>query len=85
MKAYLVKLFIVDHDELGAADIKSVLENARYPNHCIDPCVFEVQEADIGEWSDDHPLNRIGVDPRPWFADDRATPPPLGNQTRGEQ
>lgn len=57
MKAYKVELLIVDHDRLGADKIKSVIENQRYPNHCISPNVMDIKEEDIGEWEDSHPLN----------------------------
>ena len=48
---------IIDHDAVGKKGIKDVIENAHYPNRCIDPRVMDIQERDIGEWSDDHPLN----------------------------
>ena len=57
MKAYKVEILIVDLDEIGAKELKSVIENTRYPNRCINPEVMDIQEADIGEWDDDHPLN----------------------------
>lgn len=57
MKAYKFELLIVDHDRLGADQIKSVIENQRYPNYCISPYVMEIKERDIGEWEDSHPLN----------------------------
>lgn len=44
-------------DELGADEVKSVLENTKYPNYCISPDVKSIQTVDIGEWQDDHPLN----------------------------
>lgn len=58
MNAYKVELLIVDFDELGASEITSVLEYQRYPNWCISPSVMNVTKKDIGEWSDDHPLNK---------------------------
>lgn len=57
MKAYKVTLLIVDHDEVGKDGIVENIENVRYPNRCISPNVMEIEEADIGEWSDDHLLN----------------------------
>ena len=56
MKAYKVVLLIVDHDGIGD-DIKSTIENHRYPNHCLDPRVMSIESAEIGEWHDGHPLN----------------------------
>ncbi len=57
MKAYKVTLVIVDLDEVGEDEIHSALENTRYPNRCISPTVLGIEGRDIGEWSDDHPLN----------------------------
>jgi hypothetical protein len=58
MKAYKVELLIVDFDEVGPKGIAQELENARYGNRCMSPQVMAVEGADIGEWSDEHPLNR---------------------------
>ena len=57
MKAYKIELLIIDHDELGADNIKYTIENTRYPNRCIYPSVMSSIERDIGEWDDNHPLN----------------------------
>jgi hypothetical protein len=59
MKVYKVTLLIIDNDEIGGNEIKSTLENTRYPNRCISPEVKEIVEREICEWSDDHPLNNI--------------------------
>ncbi len=57
MKVYKLEVIIIDFDEVGKKDIKTILENNRYPNHCISPEVLSIEERDIGEWNDDHPLN----------------------------
>lgn len=57
MKTYIVTITIIDLDEIGAEEIKDVIENTRYPNRCISPYVFKIESADIGEWSYEHPLN----------------------------
>lgn len=57
MKAYKLEILVLDFDEVGDG-IKSIIEDARYPNHCISPDVMSVQEVDIGPWSDNHPLNK---------------------------
>ena len=57
-KAHKVVLFIVDLDEVGADDIVTILENQKYPNHCIAPDVKSIETVDIGEFGDDHPLNK---------------------------
>ena len=35
MKAYVVSVLIVDHDNLGEDEIKNIIENTKYPNRCI--------------------------------------------------
>lgn len=57
MKACRATLLIIDHDEIGD-DIPRVMQAVRYPNHCIGPRVMDIESADIGEWTDDHPLNQ---------------------------
>jgi hypothetical protein len=59
MKAYKVEILIINHDEVGRDEIKLILENTKYPNRCISPSVQNIVERDIGEWSDEHPLNSI--------------------------
>lgn len=59
VKAYKIELLIVDHDELGPEEIKTVIENQKFPNWCISPNVMNVEERDIGEWGDDHLLNSL--------------------------
>lgn len=58
MKAYKIELLVLDFEEMGEAEIRHVLENARYPNHCIAPSVKAIAVADIGAWDDSHPLNQ---------------------------
>jgi len=56
-----VELMIIDFDYMGAGDIKDTLENTKYPNHCFNGLsVMSVIAKDIGEWSDEHPLNQTG-------------------------
>jgi hypothetical protein len=59
MKAYKLEIIVVDHDLVGGDGIRYHLENTKYPNYCISPNVISIKEADIGEWSDDHPLNKL--------------------------
>lgn len=59
MKVYKVTVMVIDHDVLGPEEIKDVLENTRYPNHCISPDVMKIEESDIGEWDDNNPLNNV--------------------------
>ncbi len=57
MKVYRVELMILDFDGLGEDGISETIECTRYPNHCMSPKVVKTESRDIGEWSDDHPLN----------------------------
>ena len=57
MKAYKLTLLFVDHDDVGMDGAISLIENAQLPNHISAGTVMEAEDYDIGEWSDDHPLN----------------------------
>ncbi len=57
MKAYKLTLLVTDDDRMGGDAIKTTIEAQKYPNWCIAPEVMSIEEADIGEWDDDHPLN----------------------------
>lgn len=57
MKAYRVEILVIDFDGLGQDGVRTEIKNARYPNRCISPDVKAIEEHDIGDWSDDHPLN----------------------------
>lgn len=56
-RVYKVELMIVDHDELGGAGIKAIIENTSYPNRCIAPVVIGTPDSRDVEWKDGHPLN----------------------------
>lgn len=58
MKVYKVELLIIDFDEIGEESIKETIENQKYPNYCISPSVMNICCEDVGEWDDDHPLNK---------------------------
>ena len=61
MKAYKITLLFIDFDEVGQQEAKYLIENARLPCR-IDPgTVMSIEEADIGEWRDDHPLNKLAT------------------------
>lgn len=55
-QVHRIVLLVVDHDDLGANGVIDVLENVRYPNHCIYPKVMTVDTC-VTDWTDDHPLN----------------------------
>lgn len=67
MKAYIITTTIIDHDEVGADEVKVVIESTRYPNRCISPRVESIETVDIGSWEDDHPLNKRGTDALAWL------------------
>ena len=56
MKAYKIELLVIDFENVGN-DIQSMIEDQRYPNDCISPSVMDIKEMEIGEWTDNHPLN----------------------------
>ena len=58
MKAYKLEVLVIDFDGLGGDGVVSALQDARFPNRCISPKVMATAVADLGEWSDDHPLNK---------------------------
>ena len=58
MKAYKVEVLIIDFEELGEQSIREELENANFPNDCITIKVKNIEGKDIGEWDDNHPLNK---------------------------
>lgn len=61
VKVHRVTLLVVDHDNIGEAELRVVIENQRYPNRCIAPSVLQVETREV-EWSDEHPLNlRVSV------------------------
>lgn len=65
-KVHKVTLIVVDHDDLGGAQVGSVLELASYPNNCVSPSVVRVETKEV-EWSDDHPLNKRGTNRLAFF------------------
>lgn len=54
MKAHKITIIAIDHEDYGIEDIKIDLEQSRY--HSLS--VISTETADIGEWSDEHLLNR---------------------------
>ncbi len=50
MKAYKIELLVVDYDELGEEEIRQIVEDIGQ--------VKKITTSEIGEWSDEHPLNQ---------------------------
>ena len=61
MKVYKITLCFIDHDNLGLESVVNIIENARLPNHISPGTVISIDERDIGEWRDDHPLNQLNT------------------------
>lgn len=56
MKAYKFEVLVIDFEQLGGEELARTLQTNRY----ISPTVESIEERDIGEWTDDHPLNKAG-------------------------
>ena len=62
MKAYLMKVLVLDFEKYGPEDYVEMVDR-------VDGCFpQENPEAfEIGEWSDDHPLNQRGTNVEEWL------------------
>ncbi len=59
VKVHRIVIMIVDTDDLGADGCKEVIENTRYPNHCIGPQVMS-SETRVVDWNEgDCPINYL--------------------------
>lgn len=54
MKAYKYEVVVLDFEDVGIEEITGLLKSGRY----ITPIILSSKTADIGEWSDDHPINK---------------------------
>ncbi len=59
MKAYKLEILVIDFEGLGEAGIRQELENARFANDCLSLQLKSIAGKDIGECSDEHPLNKL--------------------------
>lgn len=58
INVFKIELMVIDFDRVGAEEIQTILENNRYPNHCMSPQVKKIECREI-EWeNDEHPLNK---------------------------
>jgi hypothetical protein len=60
---YIVVLEIEDTDRLGPEEIKDVLENEDFPNHCMNPKVVSIADSRFctveGDSESDRIINRL--------------------------
>jgi hypothetical protein len=61
VKAYKITLLFIDFDNVGKEGAKELIESARLPNRVDPGTVMSIEEADIGAWHDDHPLNKFST------------------------
>ncbi len=54
MKAYKIEILVIDNENIGEESIKEYIKNAKY----IYPSILSIKSKEIGDWSDDHPLNK---------------------------
>jgi hypothetical protein len=54
-KAYKIEVLVVDFEETSQEEIIYFIERIKY----IDPKVMDIQSKEIGEWDDEHPLNKL--------------------------
>lgn len=54
MKAYKLEVLIIDFENQGINEVTQEIQNMRYAH----AKVVSHREADIGQWHDDHPLNK---------------------------
>lgn len=53
-KMHRIVLFVIDHEDIGQNEVKMLIEDNRY----ISPNIKDIRTAEIGEWDDDHKLNK---------------------------
>ena len=63
MKAYRIVTYVVDLEEIGAESVVYEVTRSRH----ISIQAGAIDEIDIGEWDDDHPLNFYDTDTESYF------------------
>jgi hypothetical protein len=53
MKMYKLEVYFIDFDDRGADHVTEIIENNRHYSLSVE----DIEEADIGEWTDEHVLN----------------------------
>lgn len=54
MKVYKIELMVMNHENVSDKDIETILEDVRH----LYPTVVSMESKEIGEWTNDHPLNK---------------------------
>ena len=57
MKAHLITVLVIDHEDAGHESCAQLVAIGG----CVNAYPIETKTADIGEWSDDHPLNQTSI------------------------
>lgn len=60
MKAYVVKCLVLHFEGIGINDLTEYIERSDCNNYAT-VNVYEIEELEIGKWSDNHPLNKLNV------------------------
>ena len=61
MKAYRIVLGVIDFEGRSKDEIKWILEEIP-----LTAGIMSIEELEIGEWRDDHPLNFLSTAPAEW-------------------
>lgn len=57
MKAYVVKLLVIDlEDDIGEDGVQELFDHSEF---CTN--LYDVETLEIGEWSDEHELNQFAI------------------------
>ena len=62
MKVYKIEITVFDNEDLGEDEVQELLTNNRHLNIGV----VKLQSKDIGDWDDDHPLNRNDTFDKAW-------------------
>lgn len=56
MKAYVVKLLVIDLEDIGEEGVQELFDRSEF---CTN--LYDVETLEIGEWSDEHELNQLAI------------------------
>lgn len=66
MKAHKITLLVLNFENTSEEDLRTLIEHNKY----LSVSVEEVETVELGEWDDDHPLNKKGRDWKSYFKKD---------------